>query len=97
MTDPAPIVVNQSPVPDQQAVALRQALLALGGAASAFGAIGLSTDLNRLADDAGLLMLGIGGAVTVGTFIWGQIKTRLSAQQKATMANALPDSIAVTK
>ena len=93
MTDPVqpePIVVNATPTADQIAAALRQLVLVLATAATALGAVGWAGELNALAIVAGPLA----GLIVI---VWGQFATRKAAQIKATLATALPDSVATTK
>ena len=94
-TPPAagPIVVNATPGSDQRGALVRQITLILGPVA-AFAAAshmtGLSNDLN--------LAIAIVGPVSAAvSLVWGQLVTRKASKDKAKMANALPDSVAVAK
>lgn len=96
MTD-QPIVVNANPLTDQASALLRVAVIALGAVAAAFGFAKASGTLETIANLAGPIVTAVSAVVALGTLVWSQIKTRLLSQKAATMANALPDSVATTK
>lgn len=85
-----PITVWATPTPDQVTAGLRYALMAVSSIASALG-------MAKVAGDASALLASVGPVAMVIVFVWGQLVTRESAKQKATMATALPDSVAQTK
>lgn len=93
----APIVVNAAPERDQAEALLRQVLSALGLIVAAFGLAKASGVLNSAAALAGPLVTVVFSAIGLGAVVWGQIKTRIMSKKAAAMANALPDSVAVTK
>jgi hypothetical protein len=88
-TDP-PIVANASPVPEQMASALRQLILALASIATALG-------YSKAAGDLSLVLDVLGPLAAVIVIVLGQLKTRKASQNTATLAAAVPDSIAVVK
>lgn len=93
MTDdsaPAPIVANATPELEQVAAGVRQLLIALGAIAGALGYAHVAGDLSVALDI-------LGPAVTIGSVIAGQIKTRQSSQNVATLAAVVPNSVAVVK
>lgn len=91
MTDtPPPIVANASPLNDQIAAGIRQLVLVLATGATALGYAGWAGRLNALAVVAGPLA----GLIVI---VLGQIKTRQSAKDTATLAAKVPDSVAVVK
>jgi hypothetical protein len=81
-----PITVAASPVPAAVATLIRQALLMGSAYAVAQGWFGQS-----VADQ--LLPIGVG----LGALIYGQVKTWVLHRSAATMADILPNSVAVTK
>ena len=88
--DSAPIVVNESPAPDQLIVGVRQVILILSAAATATGAHHLGSWMGQMAVAAGPI-------ASLAVVIAGQIHIRHQGQKLAIMANALPDSIAQVK
>lgn len=93
----APITVNANPEKDQAEALLRQVLAASGLIVAAFGAAKWAGVLNVAASLAGPIVTVVFGAVGLGAIIWGQVKTRILSKKAAAMANALPDSVAVTR
>lgn len=81
-----PIVVNESPLPDNITAGLRQVLLALGAWAAGRG---------YLEADTATAIVTV--ALVVIPFAYGQYKTWARASQLATVAAHVPDSVAVTK
>lgn len=96
-TPPTPIQVNADPKVDQLAAGVRQLALALGVLAGAFGFAKYTHILDLIATQAAPIAMGIGGITTVVAAVVGQLKTRAISQKAATMASALPDSIAQLK
>ena len=99
MSDPAPepIIVPASPLVDQAGALLRQGLLALSVVTATLGLAKESTVIVHLSDVATQIVTVASVAGSLGVIVWGQLKTRLRAKQVATMATALPDTIAATK
>lgn len=97
MTD-TPIVVPATPTAPQIAAGLRQIILSLGSILATLEGMGIGEKLLP-GVGAGLnnLLGYVGGIAFVVALVWGQLATRTNAQKAATMANALPDSKAVTK
>jgi hypothetical protein len=98
MTDPVtiPIVVHATPTQPQIEAAVRQFIVAAGPAI----AILAGTDLGKrigLTSDVTLLLQFTGPLAAVIAFVWWQYETRKNATKAATMATALPDTIATTK
>lgn len=87
---PTPIVVNASPAQAQLTSAVRSFVAAVGVAAGVLGYQHASVWIGQAA-------LVAGPAITLAAVILGQIHIRKAEQQKATMANALPDAVAVVK
>jgi len=85
-----PIVVNASPTPAMTTAAVRQAILGLAGALTAFGAANWGTTLGSLAVFAGPIAFLV-------TFVLGQIHTHTAATNQAAMASLLPNNLATTK
>jgi hypothetical protein len=83
-----PIVVNESPVPDQLAAAARVLCVAAGS--FLIGRGWLSEDT---AAAIGVVLM------TAGPFLYGQWKTRQRARQLASIARSpfVPDAVAQTK
>lgn len=82
-TEPTPIVVPASPVPDQFASAFRALLIA-------FGAYGTGKGwFNHELFAAAVPVIMIGWP-----FVWAQLKARSSHAKQVTMARELPNSIA---
>lgn len=81
-----PIVAPRSPSSDQFSAGLRQLLLVLGAFAVAKGWLG--------EDELATIVPAI---VIVGSFAWGQLKTRRRAAEVSTLANFVPDDIACKK
>lgn len=86
-----PIQVHATPTAAQIAAALRQIITALGSIVGALGYAGLFESKLNLA-----LSL-IGPASAVLAIAWGQVATRADAKKAATMAAALPDTVAQLK
>ncbi|MHB8283487.1 MAG: hypothetical protein ACYDD1_02315 [Caulobacteraceae bacterium] len=84
-----PIVVHAEPTAPQLEAAIRQILLALIPVCTAFGMTKTAGYLNMALGAAGFL-------ATAGVAIYGQLVTRRDAKQKALMAKALPNSVAMT-
>lgn len=79
-----PIVAPSGPGGDQLAAGFRQLLLMLGGAAVTRGYV----------SEAEVEML-VGAAVLIGTFLYGQWKTRKRARDLGEIADHVPNSIAM--
>lgn len=95
MTD-TPIVVHATPTKPQIEAALRQIILSAGSILASLEAMGIGDKLHLSADLNNALGY-VGGIAAVVSFVWGQLETRKNATKAATMAAALPDSLAVTK
>jgi uncharacterized membrane protein len=91
-----PIVVHATPTAPQIAAGLRQVILALGSIVAALESMGIG-DKFHLSADLNNALGYVGGVAAVIAIVWGQIETRRNAQKAAAMANALPNSTAVTK
>ena len=92
MTDTPPITVNATATSDQWSALARQIVLVLGPLAGFAGAnhmTGLSNGLN-------LATAITGPALAIVSLIYGQWKTRDSANKLAVLANKLPDNVAKT-
>jgi hypothetical protein len=85
-----PIVVNASSKQQMLMIGIRQFLLVCSGAATAFGATHLGSEL-------GLLTVVAGPLAGLVTTVVGQYAIMRSEQAKRTMAQALPDVIAQVK
>ena len=80
------IVVNESPIPDNIATALRSIAIAVGA-----WAVGKGYLEEDIASALGTVLL------VLVPFVWSQIKTYKRSNQLATLAERAPDSVAVTK
>ena len=85
-----PIIVSATPGPNQRVVAVRQFLIAAGGAVGALGFTHLGTDL-------GIAATMVGPTVALVTAFFGQMHERHQAQRAAFMADKLPDEIAMVR
>jgi len=88
MPDPQPIIVNDSPLPDQLWAGLRQVAPAV---------VAFMVGRHLIADDT-VTMISVAGGV-IWPIVAGQLKTRRRAQQLATIAASpqVPDSVARVK
>lgn len=86
----APIQVNATPTQDQVAAGLRYFLMALAAVAGALG-------YSHVAGQLSALLMAVAPVAGFVVFVWGQFATRRMSQKATTLANALPDSIAVTR
>jgi hypothetical protein len=83
---PAPIVVNQSPVPDQVESQIGPLVAAAGGVVTAFGLMAPT----KWAALAGLLPI----VLTMG---WRYYRSTQNHAQRVIMADAAPDAVAVVR
>ncbi len=94
MTDPTvtppPIAVNATPKTDQVEAGLRMVLFAVAAVAGALG-------YTKAAGQASALLAAVAPVAALIVFGWSQMSTRIKSRNAATMANALPDTIATTK
>lgn len=92
MSDPTqtPIIVNATPTQDQIQSGLRYILTALSAVAMALGFSGVAGKFTAL-------LMAVGPMSAAVAFLWGQWSARHKAKQAATMAKALPDSVAQIK
>jgi len=90
MTDMPQIVVPDSPAPTQLVMGVRQAILLIAGAVSAFGAVNYGTQIGMFAAYAGPIAALI-------TFIYGQIHVFHDHAKMKVMAQAAPNSVAIVK
>lgn len=92
-----PIIVNATPKKDQLDSSLHQVLLAGGAIAVGLGAAKIGVILNALALVSGPISMAVGGLVSVGAFVYGQIRIRKLSEKAAAMAKELPNEIAQGK
>lgn len=92
-----PIMVDASPRQAQLATAIRQILLGAGVLTTALGATHIGAQLSAAAAAATYIAMALGGVVTVGTVVWGQLHTRSTAKKLAITADAAPPSVAQLK
>lgn len=81
-----PILVNESPVPDQLWVLIRDVMKITGGYLVGKGWL----DAETFATISGLVLI-------VGPMVWAQLKARSNAKKLTTLATVAPDSIAQVK
>lgn len=84
-----PIEVSASPIPAQVMAALRTILIALG---SYLTGRGILTE-----GDIATLGVVLPALATVATFVWSQWATNRNAKKLAVVAEAAPNTVAVTK
>lgn len=89
-TPTTPIVANSTPAVEQWAAGIRQLILVLATAATILGATKLAGEISAFLAISGPLA----GLIVI---VIGQLKTRQSSQNLATLANKVPDSVAVVK
>ena len=91
-----PIVVNPSATSEMITTGIRQLALVFGGfvtIAGFFHGHSLRAVVTwATSDDFGPFLTAI---LTVGAFLWGQIRTLRNKRKAVTMASAAPDSVAV--
>jgi hypothetical protein len=85
-----PITVNATPTLEQVSAGLRYGLMAVAAVAGTLG-------YSHVAGQASALLMAVAPVAGFVVFIWGQIVTRKTSQKAATMANALPNSVAQTR
>jgi len=90
MSEQQPIMVNATPTAEQVMTGVRQFILVAAAIASALGYAHAAGQISGLLSVAGP----IAGLIII---VLGQLKTRQSSQTAATLARALPDSVAQTK
>lgn len=96
----SPIVVSASPTKPQLAAGIRQAALAIGLIAGAFGMSGVAAKANIVVSVAPAIaeLLVVVGPLVAAVAVWlGQMATRRHAQNAAAMAAQLPDQVAKLK
>lgn len=91
-----PIVVNPSATADMITTGLRQVALMVGGGVALIGLV-RGHDLRAIAawatsDDFGPFL---SAALTIGVFVYGQARVLWNKRKTLTMANRVPDNIAV--
>lgn len=96
MTDPAPIVVNPSPVGEQISASIRTVIILIGGISAILGFIG-KHDLAGLIVflQSGSFLPIIGAASAVGAFLYAQWQTIRRKRTLVTVTAAADDAVAV--
>lgn len=95
---PAPIVVNPSPVKDQIAAGIRTLIVLIGGISAILGFIG-KHDLAGLIVylQSGAFLPIIGAASAVGAFLYAQWRTIVRKRELVRAAESADDDVAVVK
>lgn len=91
-----PIVVNPSATADMITTAIRQIALMAGGGVALIGLV-KGHNLRAIAawatsDDFGPFL---SASLTIFAFVWGQVRTLRNKRKQITLANRVPDSVAV--
>ena len=84
--DEPPVVIHESPLPDQAWALLRQIVPPI---------VAFCVGRGLIADDLGSLILAL--FATVAPIVWGQLKTRLRAMQLSNLEKKVPDNLLTTK